>query len=290
MIKQGSLRFSKRSNQLIVLLVVALLSIIVVSKIVTEPSFTAASIESLDNKKVTVMKLAAATAATSTAMSLIPGDAAMPIANQIAELSVYFIIILCAILLQKMLISVIGYVAFTYIIPIACLLGALYLYTRKSTLKELAIKLGIFGVVISMAIPASLKVSDLIYSSYQVSIEQTVEITKQNQEYIEGKKKEFSKEDKNWFEKVGDYLSDFKSKVGIGISEIVKKGEDTLSTLLDTIAVLIITSCVIPIVVILVFAWIIKILFGFNMKGIDRQDEELIHQQNNYSSNYSMEI
>ena len=50
------------------------------------------------------------------------------------------------------------------------------------------------------------------------------------------------------------------------------KGEDTLSTFLDAIAVLIITSCAIPIVVILIFVWIIKILFGFNIKGIKRQD------------------
>jgi hypothetical protein len=282
MIKNNS-KFSKRTMLLIALLAIALLSIFVLSKTLTAPSFNAANIKSLDDKKVTVMKLAAAAAASSTAISLIPGDAAMPIANQIAELSVYFIIILCAILLEKMLISVIGYVAFTYIIPAACLLGALYLYMKKDILKNLAIKLGIFGIVIFMAIPASIKVSDVIYSSYQASIEQTVETAKQNKEYIEEKKKEFSKEDKNWIGKAGDYLSNFTSKIGTGISEITKKGEDTLSTLLDTIAVLIITSCVIPIIVILIFAWIIKILFGFNIKGITPQDEGLIPSQKNYS-------
>ena len=261
-------KFSKRTMMLITLLAIALFSILVVSKIVTSPSFNAANIKSLDDKKVIVMKLAASAAASSTALSLLPGDVATPIANQIAELSVYFIIILCAILLEKMLISVIGYVAFTYIIPAACLLGTLYLYMNKVILKNLAIKLGIFGIVIFMAIPASIKVSDVIYSTYRASIEQTVETAKQNKEYIEEKKKEFSKEDKNWVEKVGDYLSNFTSKIGTGISEITKKGEDTLSTLLDTIAVLIITSCVIPIIVILIFAWIIKILFGFDITGV----------------------
>jgi hypothetical protein len=49
---------------------------------------------------------------------------------------------------------------------------------------------------------------------------------------------------------------------------MIKKGENTLSVFLDTIAVLIITSCVIPIVVILIFAWIIKILFSFESKGV----------------------
>lgn len=281
--KKINSKFSIRTILVIALISIALLSIFVVSRVVTAPSFNAENIKSLDDKKVTVMKLAAAAAASSTAISLIPGDAAMPIANQIAELSTYFVIILCAIILEKMLISVIGYVVFIYVIPAACLLGTLYLYTKKAILKNFAIKLGIFGIVLFIAIPASIKVSDVIYSSYQASIEQTVETTNQNKEYIEEKKKEFSKEDRNWFEKVGDYLSNFTSKIGTGISEITKKGEETLSTLLDTIAVLIITSCVVPIIVILIFAWIIKILFGFNIKGKTPHEEEAIPLHKDYS-------
>jgi len=121
---------------LIILLVIALLSIFVVSRIVTAPSFNAATIKSLDDKKVIVMGLTAAAAATSTALSLMPGDAATPIANQIAELSFYFIVVLCAILLEKMLIAVVGYVSFTYIIPFACFLGTLSLYIKKEYLKN----------------------------------------------------------------------------------------------------------------------------------------------------------
>jgi hypothetical protein len=273
-IKKDKIKISKRTMMmLITLLSIALLSIFVVSKVVTSPSFNSSNIKSLDDKKIIVMKLAAAAAASSTALSLIPGDAAMPIANQIAELSPYFIVVLCAILLEKMLIAVVGYVSFTFIIPFACILGAFYLYKRDVVLRNLAIKLTIFAIILFMAIPASIKISDLIYSSYQTSIEQTVETAKQNNEYIDEKKIELSKEDKDWIGKVGDYLSNFTSKIGIGISEITKKGEDTLSTFLDTIAVLIVTSCVIPIVVILIFVWVIKILFGFNSKGITRQDD-----------------
>jgi len=268
MIKKIKTKFSKRTMILITLLSIALFSIFVVSRIVTAPSFNAVNIKSLDDKKVIVMKLAAAAAASSTAISLIPGDAAMPIANQIAELSSYFIVVLSAILLEKMLIAVVGYVSFTFIIPFACFLGASYLYMKKVVLKNLAIKLTIFGIIIFMAIPASIQVSDLMHSSYQASIEQTVGTAKQNKEYIEEKKKELYKEDKDWTKKIGDSLSNFTSKIGNGISEITIKGEDTLNTFLDIIAVLIITSCVIPIVVILIFAWIIKILFSFDSKGV----------------------
>lgn len=255
---------SKRNKYIIILIIIALLSIFVLSKFVTAPEFHASTIESLDDKKVTVLKLAATAAASSTALSLIPGDAAMPIANQIAELTPYFIVILGAILLEKILISVVGYVSFKYIIPFACLLGVIYLFSKKEILRSLAIKLAIFGLVLFLAIPASIGISDLLYESYEASIDQTLKTANENQEYIEEKKNDLYEEDQNWMEKIGGYLSNLTSKIGINISEMIKKGEDTLSVFLDAVAVLIITSCVIPIVVILMFVWVIKILFSFD--------------------------
>lgn len=266
MIKKTNIKLSQRTIILIILLVIALLSIFVVSKVVTTPSFNQESMQSLDDKRNTVLKLAATTAAASTVLTLIPGDVAMPIANQIAELSSYFIIVLCAILLEKMLLTVVGYLSFTYIIPFACFLGALYLYIQKDILKVFAIKLAIFAIVLFTAIPISVHISDLIYSNYQESIEEAVEITEKNTEYIEEKKNNLSQEDKNWIEKVGDYVSNITSKIGVGISEITKKGEETLSRLLESIAILMIVSCGIPIFIILIFIWIIKILFGFNIE------------------------
>src|SRR5665648_1139611 len=116
MIEHTKIKLSKQTKILILLLFIALFSILVVSKIVTTPDFNAGIIKSLDDKKVTVMKLVVTAAASSTAISMIPGDAAMPIANQIMNLTSYFIIILGAIFLEKMLLSVVGYLSFTIII------------------------------------------------------------------------------------------------------------------------------------------------------------------------------
>lgn len=269
MVEHVKMKFSKRTITLIILLIIALLSILVVSRIVIAPDFNAATIESLDEKQDTVLKLAAAAAASSTALSLIPGDAAMPIADQIAQLTTYFIVILGVILLEKMLIAAVGYVSFIFIIPAACLLGISYLYIKDVVLRNLAIKLAIFGIVLFAAIPASIQVSDLIYDSYEKdSIEQALETAELNKEYIEENKAELSEEDLNWIEKAGAYISKLTSSIGDGLSSMIEKGEETLSGFLEAIAVLIITSCVIPIVVILIFAWIIKILFNFDSKGV----------------------
>lgn len=264
MIEPVEKKVSKRTIWTMALVVIMLISIFGVAKLVTSPDFNASMIETLDEKKATVLKVSLSAAATSTALSLLPGDVASPIANEIAELTTYFIIILGAILLEKMLLSVIGHVTFVYIIPLACILGVIYLYTKREVLKVLAIKMTIFGLVLFMAIPASIKVSELIYASYETQVAQTLQAAEANNAFIEEQKNDLAEEDKNWFEKASDYLSNLTSKVGIGISSMIKKGEETLSYMMDTIAVLIITSCVLPIVVILIFTWIIKILFGFD--------------------------
>lgn len=265
MIENTNSIVSNRNKKVILLVVTVLLSFFV-AKVVSNPSFNAATIASLDDKKATVLKLAASSAASSTALSLLPGDVATPIANQLASLTSYFIVVLSAILLEKMLVSVVGYVSFTYIIPAACTSGILYLFFKKDVFKTIGIKLAIFGIVIFMAIPASIKVSDLIYSSQQARVEQTVEIAEKNEEYITDKKDELAKEDKNWFSKIGDYWAGLTSKIGLGVSDIVKKGENSLNNFLDATAILIITTCIIPIIVILLFVWMIKILFNFDIK------------------------
>ena len=102
MIKLKKINISKRSIVMIALLLISLLFIFVVSKIVTQPDFNASTVQSsLNDKELFIMKLAAAAAAASTALSLIPGDASMPIANQIAELAPYFILILGSILWKR---------------------------------------------------------------------------------------------------------------------------------------------------------------------------------------------
>ncbi len=264
-------RFSNRYIIAITLVFIALLSIFVVSKIVTNPVFFAATAESLDDKKVMVLSLAATAAASSTALTFIPGDVATPIANELAQLSFYFVIILSAITMEKILVTAIGLVAFKYIIPFACALGFSYLFIKWDVLRVLAIKIAIFGIVIFVAIPVSMEVSDIIYSTYQSSLEQTVETATQNNEYIEEKKQELSDEDRNWIDNIGDYLSNITSSIGAGVSDIADKAQDTLNYLMDSIAVLIVTTCVMPLVVILIFGWIIKILFGFDVsKGFKR--------------------
>ena len=102
----------KKILKVAVPLVVALISIFVLSKYATSTKFHEETIKALDAKKETVMELTAASTAASAAITLIPGDTATPIAEQIADLSSYFLIVICAIYLEKYLLTITGFGAF----------------------------------------------------------------------------------------------------------------------------------------------------------------------------------
>ena len=126
-----------------VLLLVAILSITVVGKYVSAPENHQKTIASLDEKKQTVMELTAASTVTSALITLLPGDTATPIAEKMADVSGYLLVVLCAIYLEKYLVTITGYVAFTYLIPIACGLWMLNLIFANATVRKLAAKLAV---------------------------------------------------------------------------------------------------------------------------------------------------
>ncbi len=248
----------KIAIKLAILLVIALLSICVVSKRVSSPEFHEATIESLDEKRTTVMELTAASAAASSAITLLPGDAATPIAEQLADLSSYFLVVICALYLEKYLVTVTGYAAFTWLLPIACFLLAAYVVFRRKALRTLAVKLIAFGLAIVVVVPASVKLSDMIETTYQSSIEQTIESAKDATELIEVSAAEETEEEEGFFHGIV-------SKVKEGVSDATAKVENVLNRFIEALAVMIVTSCLIPVLVLVFLVWLVKNLLGTDL-------------------------
>ena len=97
--------------------ILALASIFGVAKLTTDPAFYQKSIAALEEKQETVLELTAASTAASAAITLLPGDTATPIADKLADLSGYFLIVLCAIFLEKYLLTITAAAAFKVLIP-----------------------------------------------------------------------------------------------------------------------------------------------------------------------------
>ena len=78
-----------------------------------------------------MLELTAASTAASAAITLLPGDTATPIAEKLADLSGYFLIVLCAIFLEKYLLTITSYVSFTILIPQPARLASLRSFPKS---------------------------------------------------------------------------------------------------------------------------------------------------------------
>mgnify|MGYP006951013436 CR=1 FL=1 len=275
-------------------LLIGILSFTVVGKYAAAPEFHQATITSLDEKKNTVLELTMAATATSAVITLLPGDIGTPIAEKVADLSGYLLIVLCAIFLEKYLVTITGYAAFKIFIPAACVLFATNLFVSNRSLDRLARKLLVFGICIFLVVPSSVKISDLIEHTYQAQIEATLEEAKGTEQLLENSveaeasdntaestvsgnqtsQSQQTAENSNLWQKAKDALSGAKESVAsvvenvtISSEELVRKIETSLSHFVEAVAVMLITSCVIPLLVLFVFFWLIKILVDVDLSS-----------------------
>ena len=259
-------------------IVIALLSFFVIARFTSSTEFNAKTIQSLDDKKTTVMELAAASTAASAAITLIPGDVGTPIANKLADLSSYFLIVFSAIYLEKYLVTITGYAAFKILVPIACVFFSGYLLWRKEILRVVAQKFLLFGLAVYLVIPASVKVADMIETTYASSIESTIETAKQTTDEIESEtgesgqvddkssnEKSQSDSDSDSKENAGGFFSGLFNKVQEGVSTATANVENVLNNFIEALAILHMTSCLIPILVLIFFVWLVKMLLGLNI-------------------------
>ena len=292
----------------VILLLVAILSITVIGKYASAPENHQKTIASLDEKKQTVMELTAASTVTSALITLLPGDTATPIAEKMADVSGYLMVVLGAICQEKYLVTITGYVAFTYLIPIACGLWIFNLIFANATVRKLAAKLAVFGLAISLVVPASVKISDLIGDTYQAQIEATIEDARNTQNILENSGVVDDDDDTNATETPGigttevpgtvtgnvqekesnnsgsvsnifdwakdaisgakDSVTNVVENVTVSTEELVQKVENSLNHFIEAVAVMIITSCVIPMLVLLLFFWMVKIVLDVDLSGV----------------------
>ena len=270
----------KKCIYIVIWLLIGLLSFTVLGKYASAPESHQATIASLDEKKATVLELTAATTATSALITLLPGDIGTPIAEKVADLSGYLLIVLCAVFLEKYLVTITGYAAFKIFIPAACVLFAANMMARNRSVDKLARRLLIFGICIF-----------LVETTYQSQIDATLEDAKSTQEMLENSsaaqqemEQAQQSTDQNTvqqetgisgiFDKAKDALSSAKDSVTTAVEnvtisseELVQKVQNSLNHFVEAVAVMLITSCVIPILVLLVFFWLIKVLLDVDISG-----------------------
>ena len=254
------------------LLVVALLSIFVISKIATNPQTYTATIESIDEKKATVMTLTATAATASSILAAVPGDVTTPIANQIMEMSGYLMIVVCILVLEKSLLTVMGYLSFNILIPIACGLLGVYIFIKREQLLRLALKIIVFALVITLIIPLGLKLSDLVYEVNQDTVQQLTSTIKDESTTEATESTDITaeeQEEQSWWNQawntITNTVTNAVDNVTNTVDTIKEDAKATLNAFIDAIALFIIAYCAIPIIVVLVVIGFVKFLFGISI-------------------------
>lgn len=252
----GRYSVMENRNRLIaagILVAAALISFLVIGNLVRRPENFSDTIKMLDEKSETVMALTGAAAAASAAITVLPGDVGTPIAEKLLDMSGYFMVALAAIYLEKWLITIIGAAAFMVLIPIALIGLAVDLFIPGNAFRMLFIRLLCFALVMFIAVPASVQVAKMVDDNYGVSIKDTIE---------EAEKKSKEVQDQANGETAQNALEKIFNQVSGGVNAKVEEFKTILSKFVEAAAVLIVTSCVIPLAVMLFFGWVIKMLIN----------------------------
>lgn len=251
--------------KIIFFLVIALVSYVWIAEYTASPEHHVEIIEALEEKHTQVLELTALSTALSMGVSALPDDIGTPIAQKLADISTYLILILCAIFLEKYLVTITGYAAFKILIPVACLLSILYILWNSEGCFKLAKKVFMFGIAIYLVVPTSIRVSNLIENTYQLSVEVSDVVTEEELQIEESSQVEESTEKMGLWEKVKSSIADFTTNVEKTVTQSVENVEEKINIIIEGVAVMIVTSCILPIALLFFFTWIIRIILGIDI-------------------------
>lgn len=246
-----------------------LISFFVLGPIASSPETYSGIIESLDAKRDTVLGLIAGSAAVSGGITLLPGDAGTPIAEKLLDVSGDLGIVLGAIFLEKYLLTIFGFVATKLLFPIACALFivAMLLTGEGRRYREVfltgTLRLVILGLVIALVVPASVGISDAIDATYQETVNQTV-ASAEEASALATQAVESDESTDDGFHPI-QWVQDLPENVSAAVTTAAEKAQEALTGFIEALAVMIVTSCVIPILVLLALLWVAKTILGLKV-------------------------
>lgn len=227
------------------------------------------TIEVIDAKKDNVLALTTSTIALSAAISALPDDTGTPVAEQLTQLSGNLGIVLAVLYLEKYLLTILGFLSLGVLGPVAFVLLAISLLmhgrlTTSHALFTLGIRVLLVGIIAIAVVPASVWVTQRIDETYQTSISQ--EKVGENADGSENAGGE-SQENKNFWESIAGGASQLVSNLKDGVKSVTDNLVKQVTDLIEGAIVMIVTSCLVPLLVLAAFLWMAHSLMGINISA-----------------------
>lgn len=227
------------------LILAIVLSMTVGRSLLASPEFHAHTIQVLEEQKNDALMLSAAVTVASTVITALPDDTGSSIADQLADLTLPLFIIVAIIYLEIYLLTTFGWVSSTVLLPVAFALCIGYIASRKAVLRIWIKRTLILAIALLFLIPISTMVTSNIEETFDESINQKL----RSAAYIVEEAEE--QEDGNAF-------LNFFSGLANSVASTFDVAKNMLSTMIDAIAILVVTSLGIPIITAIVFLQAVK--------------------------------
>lgn len=260
--------------------IIALVVLALLSGFVARPHFADtktwdSTIEVIDQKKGNVLALTTSCVALSAGITALPGDTGTPVAEQLAQLSGNLGIVLAVLYLEKYLLTILWSVGLGILIPFALVLFAVSLgihgrWSTSAILRRVATRVLVVAIIGMVLVPASVWVSQKVDETYRVSIEQAQQKAADaadSDSSKTSKKKTESAEPKNVLEQLADGASGLVASVTSGAKQMTDEIVQQVTDLIEGVIVMIVTSCVIPLLVLAAFLWLGHVLLGIDISG-----------------------
>lgn len=251
-----SMKYAKPIRNILILALIGVFSFFVVTSWLPDRSFIQDSLESVEESSNTVMKFSAATLSISLAISALPDDFATPLADSLADMNIYFIAILVMLHFEQLLIRYGVKLAFAIAIPVACGIGILSILLKKELLKGIAARVAVLGLAVALVVPCSTHITNYVAADLTAYVENTITDTEDGADKL-NEAMEGGTEDQTIFEKLSDL---FQTAIN-DMSNLMTHFQNTIRKCMNSIAILILTNCLMPIVNFFILKWILKETF-----------------------------
>lgn len=261
--------------------VIALVSFFGISKWAASVDTYSWVIETLNDHQKKAFEMTGTSVVLSTGVAAVPGDATTPIANKLADLAGYMVIVYAAILIEKYLLTLTGFIAFKICLPIGFMLaaaGRLFRTQWKGFLYRVAAKCVILGLLLWCLVPVSAWVTNWINDTYENSYSISSDLVEESREAVNDsvKNSDENSENKTNEEESGfsisnilsgfaDKVSDAAQNAGQVASDKIEEFEDALNQMIEGVSVMIVTTCVVPLLVLVAFTGVLNFVTGLNL-------------------------
>lgn len=238
------------------LLIALIISLTILTPILSNPNFHKHSLNVIKESKEQATALSLTVTLASTAITMLPDDYGSAIADELSELSTPLLIIVCVLFFEQYLLTAMEALAFGILIPLALTCLIISMYSHRNSFKIIGYKLLMIALLCAVIIPLSAALTHTIRTTFS---ETTASINTKLDDISVVFNDMLNAKD----------VWKFISSLASGISEALSFAKEALGLLIDAVAILLITSCVIPVITAILFIWGIKSIITGRMENLE---------------------